>query len=150
MNFSPTPHEARAALAEAAGQAARIRRTDRQFAIILLALAAAYVALGVVVGLSPVHGGAPFALVAFVVFLLCAPAGLLALFWRIRAYSRTGIQWFTVSCAAFTFWNALVAGVSAATHWWASDQPAGHFSVSAAVAAAPLVVAAWLLTMKRG
>lgn len=150
VNATPTPQEARVALAAAAGQAAAIRRTDRQLGTILLGLAAAYVALGIVVGLSPAEGGSAFTLVAFLVFTLCAGVGFVALFWRIRAYSRTGIRWFTVACAAFTFWNALVAGVSSATHWWVADQPAGHFTVSAMVAAIPLVVAAWLLTRKRG
>ncbi len=150
MNAAPTPQEAQVALAQAAGHAAAIRRTDRQLGTILLGLAAAYVALGIVIGLSPAKGGSAFALAAFLVFMVCAAVGFVALFWRIRAYSRTGIRWFTVACAAFTFWNGLVAGVSSATHWWAADQPAGHFTVSAIVAAIPLVVAAWLLTRKRG
>jgi hypothetical protein len=150
VNVTPTPRQAQLALAEAAGQAAAIRRTDRQLGIILLGLAAAFVAVGVVVGLSPVKGGSTSALAAFLVLMLCAAVGFVALFWRIRAYSRTGIRRFTIACAAFTFWNALVAGVSSATHWWAADQPAGHFTVSAVVGAIPLVVAAWLLVRNRG
>lgn len=150
MNVTPTPRQAQVALAEAAGHAAAIRRTDRQLGTILLGLATVYVALGVVVGLSPAEGGSRVALAAFLVLTLFAVVGFVALFWRIRAYSRAGIRQFMLACAAFTFWNALVAGVSSATRWWAADQPAGHFTASAVVAAIPLVVAAWLLVRNRG
>ena len=149
-NASPTPQQARDALSEAAGATARVRRTDRQFGTILLGIAAWYVAAGVVVGLSPTEGGAGFALVAFLTILLAGMAGTVILLWRIRAYSRSGLLQFSVSCAAFTFWNAIAAGVSSATHWWATDQPANHFTVSAVVASIPLFVAAWLVTRKRG
>jgi len=53
----PTKHEAQTALAEVDRAAARIRRTDKQFAAILLGIAAAYLAIGVVVGLAPAVPG---------------------------------------------------------------------------------------------
>jgi hypothetical protein len=148
VNASPTPQQARVALAEAAGQAARIRRTDKQFGRILLGIAAAYVAIGVLVGLAPSVPG--FALIAILVILGGALGGGVILLLRIRAYSQTGVLRFTVSCAAFTFWNATVVGISSATRWWAPDQPTSHFTVSAVVAAIPLVVAAWLVSRGRG
>jgi hypothetical protein len=144
----PTQQEAQAALTEADRAAARIRRTDKQFSAILLGLAAAYVAIGVLVGLAPAVPG--FALVAILVILVGALGGGVILLLRIRAYSRTGILQFTASCAAFSFWNAMVVGVSSATRWWAPNQPTSHFTVSAVVAAIPLVVAAWLVSRTRG
>jgi hypothetical protein len=148
VNATPTQQQALAALTEATHAAARIRRTDRQFGAILLGLAAAYLAAGVLVGLAPAEPR--FALVAILVILLGALVGGVILLWRIRAYSRMGILRFTASCAAFSFWNAIVVGVSSATHWWARGEPASHFTLSAVVAAIPLVVAAWLLTRQRG
>jgi hypothetical protein len=144
----PTQQEAQAALTEADRAAAWIRRTDKQFGAILLGMAAAYLAVGVLVGLAPAVPG--FALVAIVVILVAALGGGVILLLRIRAYSRTGILQFTVSCAAFSLWNAIVVGVSSATRWWAPNQPTSHFTVSAVVAATPLVVAAWLVSRTRG
>ena len=144
----PTPQEAQAALTEADRAVARIRRTDKQFGAILLGLAAAYVAIGVVVGLAPAVPG--FALVAILVTLVGALGGGVTLLLRIRAYSRTGVLQFTVGCAAFSFWNAAVVGVSSVTRWWAPNQPTSHFTVSSVVAAIPLVVAAWLVSRTRG
>jgi hypothetical protein len=148
VNTTPTRQQALEALTEAENAAARIRGADRQFGAILLAIAAAYLAIGVLVGLAPAAPGV--GLVAILLILLGALGGGLILLWRIRAYSRTGVLRFTVSCAAFTFWNAIVAGVSSASHWWAPHQPPSHFTVSAMVAAIPLVVAAWLVSRKRG
>jgi hypothetical protein len=144
----PTQREAQAALTEADRAAARVRRTDKQFGAILLGIAAAYAAIGVLVGLAPAFPG--FGLVAIVVILVSTLVGGVILLLRIRVYSRTGILQFTVSCAAFSFWNAMVVGVSSATRWWAPDQPTSHFTVSAVVAATPLVIAAWLVSRKRG
>jgi len=64
---------------------------------------------------------------------------------RLRAYSRVGVLWFTVATAAFTWWNAIVCGVSIATGWWGSQQPSYHFGVSVLVGVIPLFVAAWLI-----
>jgi uncharacterized protein involved in response to NO len=143
----PSPQEARAALSEARDWAARVRRTDRQFGQILAILAATYLAAGVLVGLSD-RGGRTLAGLAVVVILVGALGGGMLMIWRIRAYSRSGQAWFAASCAAFTIWNAAVAGVSSASGWWGFHQPASHFTVSAAVGAAPLIVAAWLIGRK--
>lgn len=144
----PTQQEARAALTEADRAAGRIRRTDKQFGLILLGIAAAYVAIGILVGLAPAVRG--FALIAILVILVGALGGAVIQLLRIRAYSRTGILQFSASCAAFSFWNASVVGVSSATRWWAPNQPTSHFTVSAVVAAIPLVVAALLVSRTRG
>ena len=57
MNESaPTPEQARAAIAEADGRVVGVRRSDSQLRFVLLAIAATYVAIGVVVGRFP-HGG---------------------------------------------------------------------------------------------
>jgi hypothetical protein len=139
-----TPQEARAALADAGNQAARLRRSDRQFRSILLGLAATYVVGALLVGLYP-KGGSRFAGIALIVILVGGFIGMLYLLLRIRAYSRRGILWFTWSAAAFSFWNAAVIGVSEVTRWWGPHQPGTHFTVSAIIAAIPLVVAAWLI-----
>ena len=141
---TPTPGEARAALALAGAQAARVRRTDHQFRRVLLGIAAMYLVTATIVGLFP-YGGSPAAGLALVVIFVGGLAGTVVLMLRIRAYSRTGILWFTGACAAFTWWNAAVIGVSMVTGWWGPHQPGFHFSVSAVVGAIPLVVAAWLV-----
>jgi hypothetical protein len=56
---TPTPEQARVALAEAEGRALGVRRSDGEFRFILLALVVIYVAIGVVIGLHP--RGGPFA-----------------------------------------------------------------------------------------
>lgn len=144
LEASQTADDARAKLQEAGLRAAVIRRSDKQFRRILLAIAAIYLMAAAAVALFP-SGGSPLGLVAFIVIVFGGLAGSLLLLWRIRAYSRTGVWKFTVSAAAFTWWNAAVAGVSIATGWWAPHQPATHFSVSAVVAVIPLLVAAWLI-----
>ena len=70
----PTKHEAQTALAEVDRAAARIRGADKQFGAILLGIAAAYLAIGVLVGLAPAAPG--FALAAILVILLGAPREL--------------------------------------------------------------------------
>jgi hypothetical protein len=144
----PTPQDARAALTAARDWAGRIRRSDRQLGRILAILAGTYVAAGVLVGLSD-RGGRTFAGLGVVVILVGALAVGILLIWRIRAYSRWGQLWFAWSCAAFTIWNAGVVGVSSASGWWGFHQPAGHFTISALVGAAPLVLAAWLIERSR-
>ncbi|MEO9048487.1 MAG: hypothetical protein ABI334_02610 [Candidatus Dormiibacterota bacterium] len=141
---TPTPIEARAALAEAGSHAAAMRRTDGQLVRILLALASTYLLVAVVMGLFP-HGGSVFAGLALAVIVVGGLTAMLVMFWRIRAYSRNGILRFSLAAAAFTWWNAVVVGVSSWSGWWSQHQPATHFSVSALVAVVPLIVAAWLI-----
>jgi hypothetical protein len=143
-----TPERARAALAEVDSRAASVDRSGSQYRFILLAIAAANVGLGVVVGFNP-RGGSPFADVALLLLFGGAITVAVAVFWRVRAYSKAGRLRFAISCMAFTFWNAAVVGVSTASGWWGPQQPGSHFAASAAVASIPLLVAAWLLAPKR-
>lgn len=144
----PNPQEARAALAEAADRAGRVRKADRLFGRILLIVAAMYLGAGIVLGLSDL-GGRTLAGRGVVLILVGGLAVTLVLIWRIRAYSRSGPLRFALSCGAFGIWNAAVVGVSMATGWWGFHQPLAHFTVSAVVAATPLVVAAWLIGRRR-
>jgi len=142
MSESDTTREdARAALSEAAAQASKVRRTDIQFRLILVGLALAYVAAGTLVGLVRV----PWTGVAVLLVLAAALVGSIGLMWRMRAFSRSGPRNFALAAAAFTWWNAAVVGVSMASGWWAPHQLSFHFTVSAAVAAIPLMVAAFLI-----
>jgi len=139
---SDTSREAaRAALSEASAQASRVRRTDLQFRLILVGLALAYVAAGALVGLVRV----PWTGAAVLLILLATLVGGVGLMWRMRAFSRSGPRNFGLAVAAFTWWNAAVVGVSVASGWWAPHQLSFHFTVSAAVAAIPLLVAALLI-----
>lgn len=118
-----------------------MRRTDLQFRRILVALALAYLVAGALAGLVRV----PWTGVAVLFVLAATLVGSLWLMWRMRAFSRSGPRHFAVASAAFTWWNAAVIGVSLASGWWSPHQPSFHFTVSAAVAAIPLVMAAWLI-----
>jgi hypothetical protein len=142
---APTAREARTALAVASGHAARLRQADHHFKWILLGLAGAYLLLGGVVSASPPQAGATFAALAFLVIMGGAVLGTAFVIWRIRAYSSAGMRWFSISCSAFTFWNAIVCGVSSFSGWWGPRQPSHHFGISAAVGVIPLAVAAWLI-----
>jgi hypothetical protein len=139
-----TPKEARAALVDAENRASEVSRTDTQFRIILLVLVAVDLAAAILVGLFP-EGGSQFAGITLLAILVGGLLGSLFLIWRARAYSRRGLRLFTLSCAAFTVWNAIVVTVSLVSGWWGPHQPGTHFSVSAIVAAIPLLVAAWLV-----
>ncbi len=144
MDHPPTPLEARAALAEADSQAARVRRADHQFRWILLILVATYlVAAGIVSATS--RPGPSYGWLVLLVLVTGGVVGIGLLVWWIRAYSRTGVLWFTVAAAAFTWWNAIVCGISVLTGWWGPHQPNYHFGVSALVGVIPLIVAAWLI-----
>jgi hypothetical protein len=142
MNESDTsPKDARAALSEASALASKVRRTDIQYRLILVGLALAYVAAGVLVGFVRVAWtGAAVLLV-----LVATVFGSIGLMWRMRAFSRSGPRNFGLAAAAFTWWNAAVVGASVASGWWAPHQLNFHFTVSAAVASIPLLVAARLI-----
>ena len=146
-DVAPTPEEARSALAEAESRAAGVRRSDSQLRFILLAVAAMYVAIGVIVGRYP-HGG-HFAGPAVLTIFAAAVAATAVLGWRIRAYSKPGMLRFTLYLSAFTIWNSVVVAVSLAGGWIAPHQPGWHFTITAAVASISLVVAAWLLARRR-
>lgn len=140
----PTAEEAKNALADASDKATTVSRTDKQFRPILLVLAGMDLGAAALIGLFP-RGGSLFAVVVFITVLAAGLIGSLLLLLRIRVYGRRGIRMFTVSIAAFTWWNAAVVGVSSASGWWGPHQPGTHFSVSAIIAAIPLLIAAWLV-----
>ncbi len=144
IDSTPTPNEAKAALAEAGTKAGQVRRADRQFRWILLLLVAIYlVSAGIVSATS--RPGPSFGWLVVLVLLGGGLVGIGLLVWWIRVYSRAGILWFTGGAAAFTWWNAIVCGMSILTGWWGPHQPNFHFGVSALVGVIPLVVAAWLV-----
>jgi hypothetical protein len=139
-----TPQEARVALADAGNQATGLRRTDKQFRAILLWIAGMYLGIALLVGLFP-RGGVPLVGAVVLTIFVGGFAVTLFLLWRIRAYSRRGLHWFTRSAAAFSIWNIAVLAVSHFSGWWGPNQPGFHFSISAAVAVIPLLLAAWLV-----
>jgi len=143
---TPTPLEAKAALAEAHVQAARVRHADHQLGWIVLGIAAAYLAVGGLLSTLPdPRRGGPVVGSAVLGVMVFGLVGLVIVFLRIRAFSRTGILLYFGGIGAFGLWNGIVAGVSIATRWWASTQPSYHFGVSVVVAVIPLLVAAWLI-----
>jgi hypothetical protein len=139
-----TPLEAKTALGDAKNRAAEVRATDSQFRVILLVLAGIDLVAALLIGLFP-QGRSPVAGITLLVVFLGGFLAALIVLLRARAYSRRGVLFFTWSCAAFTWWNAVVVGVSVAAGWWGPHQPATHFSVSAIIAALPLLLAAWLV-----
>ena len=144
IDHTPTPQEARAALAEAGSQAARVRRADHRIRWILLFIVAVYLVAAAIISATSRPGPSYGWLVALVL-IVGGLVGTGLLIWWIRVYSRAGILWFVGAAAAFTWWNAIVGGVSMATGWWGPHQPTYHFGVSAVAAVIPLVVAAWLV-----
>jgi hypothetical protein len=144
MQRTPTPQEASAALAEAGERAQAVRRADRRFRPILFILAAADVGIGVLLGFYP-RGGWRYAGVVLLAIYLGAIVATGVLLWRPRVRSRAAVKQFCLASAVFSLWNTAVIALSIATGWWGTSQPGFHATVSFAVAALPLVVAAWLI-----
>jgi hypothetical protein len=146
-NETPSPEEARAALAEASRLAGSVGKSDDAFRLVLLIFAGVYIALGAAVGFPPSDTGH----VAQAVVGGGTVCGAVLAFRRarMRASSRRGSVRFSVSIAAFSLWNAAAVAVSEATGWWGARQPGYHFTVTAVVAALPLVAAAWLIGRDR-
>jgi hypothetical protein len=149
MNDGPTVGQARAALAEVSRRKAWVGRADLQLRLILVALGAIYVTLGIVVATlsSPRQLSAPGRIALLI--LAGSVVALVVWCWRIRAYSRWGLARFNLSVAVFSMWNAAIVSVSVSTGWWGGDQPGIHFMVSALVAALPLLLAAWVAGWQR-
>jgi hypothetical protein len=136
-------------MAEAARHADTLRRTDDRYRLVLVVIAAVYVAIGLIVALPPLQKPATNPRLGLLVVL---GGGLVVcVFWllRMRAASRWGSARFSWSIAAFSVWNGAVVAVSATTGWWGPGQSALHFTASAVVAAVPLVVAAALMGSNR-
>jgi hypothetical protein len=143
---APTPLEAQAALAEANSQAVRVRHADHQLGWVIFGIAAIYLSVAAVMSSLPdPRRGGPVAGLAILTIFAVGLATCVFVALRIRAYSRTGILLYFGGIALFNLWNALVVGASIGTRWWASNQPAYHFGLSAAVGAIPLLVVAWLI-----
>jgi hypothetical protein len=87
----------------------------------------------------------PVAGPAILAIVVVGSVGFIFIGLRIRAYSRTGILRYFGGITVFNIWNAIDAGVSIGTRWWAPTQPSYHFGLSELVAAIPLLVAAWLI-----
>lgn len=142
--ITPTPQDARASLDEAAKQAAGLRRADSAFRPILLALAATYLALAVLLSINP-RGGNVLIGDGVLITYAAGVAVTFYLAWRIRAWSRVGTVWLVASTLGFTLWNLAVIWASIASGWWGPHQPGLHFGASALVAVIPLLVGAWRL-----
>jgi hypothetical protein len=143
---APTPLEAQAALAEANSHAVRVHRTDHQLGWIVLGIAAIYLAVGALMSTLPdPRRAGPVVGPAILAVMVVGLVGLVLVFLRVRAYSRTGILLYFGGVAVFNVWNAIVVGVSIGTRWWAASQPTYHFGISAAVGTIPLLVVAWLI-----
>ncbi len=97
---TPTPQEARAALAEARSQAARVRRADREFRWILFVIVALYLGVAAIMSVAGRRGG-PIVGLALLATLLAAVIAWVWLALRFRAYSRAGILWYLWAIAAF-------------------------------------------------
>ena len=143
--IKPTRGEARQAVTEAAAQASGVARTDLSLSRILLAMGLGDLVIGVLVAFAPSRGIG----LAVLLILGALLVGGLVLLWRMRAFSHSGPRDFALAAAAFTWWNAAVAGASQVSGWWAPSQPTYHFTVSTVVAAVPLLVAAYLIGRRR-
>lgn len=109
-----------------------------------MAIAACYLAAGVIVSLSP-DRQSPLIWPAIMILVVGFCVGIILFGLRLRALSRHGQLWYIWGVFAFNVWMGLVVGVSIGTRWWASTQPSYHFAVTIAIGVVPLVVLAWLL-----
>lgn len=139
-----TPEQAQAAIQEAGTRAAEVRRSDLQLSWVLQALAGGYLGIAVVGSAAPDRTGA-FVAVMFVIILASVAAVAVLIGLRIRAYTRTGLQIFAITAIGFNVWNAVIAGVSIGTRFWATSQPSYHFAISALVAIIPLLTGAAII-----
>jgi hypothetical protein len=123
-------------------------RGDRLFRPVLLVLAAEFVALGIAMLPDPRQGSARTTALLGVILLTCIASALLLLL--NRPFSRRVVTGFSIASAGFGVWSGLVIAVSLASGWWGGDgQPGYHLTLSFAVSALPLALAAWLLGRAR-
>ena len=133
-DVTPTPQQARATLAEAATRSAQVRKADKPLRLILLVIAATYLLIGAVFALPLLHKGQ-----IVLVILGAGLASAIGLLTRVRAYSRIGSRRLLAAICVFSLWNGAVVSASVMLGWWAPGSPPWHFTVSAAVAALPLL-----------
>ena len=103
-----------------------------------------YLAIGAVMSVSTHRGSNP-AGPAIVLVMAIVLTAIVVVALRIRAYSRVGVLWFTLTAALFTVWNATITSASLITHFWSAQQPGYHFGLSVLVGVLPLLVGAWLI-----
>ncbi|HEY8814743.1 MAG TPA: hypothetical protein VIP57_06520 [Candidatus Dormibacteraeota bacterium] len=138
--LEPTQLDARAAVAEADAQAAKVRRADRRLGWVLSAFAVVWVT-EVSVG-SLWHS--PSSLIASLGIVAVGCALIIWLGVGIRAYSRTGIGWMAAAVVAF-FVAHYAATVGAFVFgWWGPQHPLQP-AINAAVSVIPLFVGAVVL-----
>jgi hypothetical protein len=125
-----------------------VRGGDRRFRPILLVLSAAVVAVGVLLGFSP-RGGWRYEGVVLLAVYVVAIVATAALLHRGGVRGRGAVTRFNLAVAVYSLWNGVVVGASVASGWWAAGQPGFHATVTFAVSALPLAVAAWIMPAKR-
>jgi hypothetical protein len=123
-------------------------RGDRLVRAVLLVLAAEIVALGVAMLPDPRQGSVrTTAMLGLIFITLIASAFLLLLN---RPFSRRVEIGISIAAAGFSVWSCLVMVASITSGWWGGDgQPGYHLTLTFAVMALPLPVAAWLLGRPR-
>jgi hypothetical protein len=136
----PTQLDARAAVAEAEAQAAKVRHADRRMAWVLIGFAVTWVAEVSVTSLwrSPS---------AMIVVLIIVAVGCALVIWLgvgIRAYSRTGIGWLLGTAATFFVWQLVVTAVTFGFGWWRLEHTLAP-SINAAISVIPLIAGAIVL-----
>jgi hypothetical protein len=141
---TPTPEEARAALAEVDSRAADVRRFDADARLLLLAIAAMYLSLGIPAAFL-VRGGSDLPLLVMLVIAGVWTAVLVVLVGRIRAYSRPVGRRYALYGWLFGAWNVAVLLVCVFGGWFGPLSPAWHFTAAAGVISLPPLVAGLLL-----
>lgn len=119
-------------------------RGDRLIRALFLIGGTELVTLGIVMLPDPRQGSARTTATLGVI-LLTAIVGALMLRLN-RPFSRRVVIISNIAAASFLIWTGLVIAVSTASGWWGSDgQPGYHVTLTFAVQALPLVLAAWFL-----
>jgi len=131
-NDTPTPKEARSALAEANSRAAKVRPFDADARLLLLAIAAMYLSLGLPAAFL-VRGGSGLPLLVMLVIAGLWTAVLVVLVGRIRAYSRPVGRRYALYGWLFGAWNVAVLLVCVFGGWFGPLSPAWHFTGAAGV-----------------
>jgi hypothetical protein len=145
---SPTPEEARSALAEANSRAAEVRRSDTDARLLLLATAAMYLSLGIPAAFL-VRGGSELPLLVMLAVTGAWIAVLVVLAGRIRAYSRPIGRRYALYVWLFGAWNVAVFLVCIFGGWFSPLSPAWHFTAALGVISLPPLLAGLLLPARR-
>ena len=144
----PTPEEARSALAEAESRAAEVRRSDTDTRLLLLAIAAMYLSLGIPAAFL-VRGGSDLPLLGMLGITGAWIGALVVLVGRIRAYSRPAGRRYALYGWLFGAWNVAVLLVCIFGGWFSPLSPAWHFTATFGVISMPPLLAGLLLPASR-